>query len=736
MACIQKDDDRVASYQTSHRDQQVQDFQALDQSFVRTRAAGIINAAAARRPRAIGGPAGLIQKQAQMKTRHLPIRDLLSKTKDVALLLKPCFMMSPLSVSQYLPPDIRFDVVIFDEASQVLPEDAANCIYRGRQLIVAGDQKQLPPTDYFLMAGADLHEEYEPDENDTDDFRSLLDLCKAQGVPSLPLTWHYRSRHEHLIAFSNYKFYEGKLNTFPGAVEQAHDLGVQSFLVDGMYRRGAQRDNPVEAATVVERVLHHRRHSPTSSIGVVAFSSAQESAVLGEIEARMVEHPELESLLNSEDRLEGFFVKSLENVQGDERDIIIFTVGYGPDEAGKFTANLGPLTREGGWKRLNVAITRARRRVEIVHSVRPEQFPAGVKEGVLQLRNYLDFAIQGPRSLAIDLKDSLGDAESPFEEDVLATIREWGYDAVPQVGTAGYRLDIGVRDPRTPGRFMLAVECDGAAYHSAKAARDRDRLREQILTGLGWKIHRIWGLSWYRDREGEKDRLRTALETAARDHGEGLIPQQPSSAGHEMDLTTESVDHLAMPTWAIAFRPIRAYHVDPSRQGARGITSPAAKPALVNYLHTLVLDNQPVHIDLVRDAIRRDWDIGRVGPNIQFAIDDAVSQLTQRHREILSKNHFLRLRDHASDRVRVGIEGGTVRTIAHVPHEELDLAILMTVRDAQTIHKDEMIDYVKGLFGWNRLGPDIEQALNASIKRLRRRGDVIGAGVNTLTTPQ
>ena len=370
-------------------------------------------------------------------------------------------MMSPLSVSKFLPPGLRFDVVIFDEASQVKEADAVNCIYRGDQLIVAGDQKQLPPTSFFdRMADTD---DEDIDESDIDlGFESILDRCKAQGVRSLPLEWHYRSRHESLIAYSNHSFYEGRLHTFPGAAFESPDLGVELFpVVDGVYRRGTTRDNREEAAEVVERMLFHRRHHPDATIGVVALSTAQQRAVENEIGRRWGSEPELR-LLDSDDRLDGFFVKNLESVQGDERDIIILTIGYGPDENGKLTMNFGPLNREGGQRRLNVAITRARQRVEVAATISAGDIVSG-NPSINHLRRYLDYAERGYPALAVDLEGSMGDAESLFEEEVLNSLRSMGYDPAPQVGVAGYRIDIGVRVPASPdalGRTVAEVPPD------------------------------------------------------------------------------------------------------------------------------------------------------------------------------------------------------------------------------------------------------------------------------------
>ena len=350
-------DDRFRPGRAADRHRIREEFQRLDRKLVQNAAADVINACAERRPRSTAGGAGFIRQQAQLTRRHKPVRTQMRDAGEAAQRLKPCFMMSPLSVSQFLPVELSFDAVIFDEASQVKEADAIGCIYRGKQLIVAGDQKQLPPTSFFDRTA-------DTDEEDIDeqvlDFESVLDRCKAQGFVPLPLNWHYRSRHEALITYSNHSFYDGRLHTFPGAVFDSADLGVELFNVDGIYRRGGTRDNPAEAAAVVDRVLFHRQRHAEATLGVVTLSTAQQAAVEAEIERRSESEPELRHL-TTDDRLSGFFVKNLESVQGDERDIIILTIGYGPDEAGKLTMNFGPMNREGGERRLNVAVTRARR---------------------------------------------------------------------------------------------------------------------------------------------------------------------------------------------------------------------------------------------------------------------------------------------------------------------------------------------------------------------------------------
>jgi hypothetical protein len=397
-------DARLRDTRRQDRDRLVEEFRELDRELIRLSAAQVIERCNELRPLSTVGQAGIIQAQASLRRRHKPIRRLLTEAGDVAKRLKPCFMMSPLSVSSFLPAGIGFDVVVFDEASQVRPCDAINCIYRADRLIVAGDDKQLPPSSFFDVRVQD-GESVEDDETEVQEYDSILDQCKGSGLPSLSLQWHYRSQHESLIAFSNASFYDRNLLTFPGALAQAPDLGVELIRVGGTYRSRPHNDNPVEAAKVAERVVHYAdlntRLERPLTVGVVTFSDAQEECVLRAIEDARARRPDLDSFFRA-DRLKGFFVKNLESVQGDERDVMIFSVGYAYDSVGTFALRMGPLTATGGERRLNVAVTRARRRVEVVASVGPEDFRGEVKEGggVWHLREYLAYVVrQRPRGV-------------------------------------------------------------------------------------------------------------------------------------------------------------------------------------------------------------------------------------------------------------------------------------------------------------------------------------------------
>lgn len=510
---IASDRDVLEPLEKINRDQLVTDFVAGDKKLRLHASALVSKAANEHRPTAVLGSIGVINTQAAMKRKHMRISELLSRVSDVATAIKPCFMMSPLSVSTFLPADFRFDAVIFDEASQLTSANAVNAIYRGNQVIVAGDENQLRPSSHFAASLKDDDaDEYFDD--DVAEFDSLLKQAKSGGFQEIGLKWHYRSRHESLITYSNYSFYEGELVTYPGSFQESESLGVQFIHVpDGVYGRSGRRTNVIEAQKVVERVFHHATHNPTLSVGVVAFSLAQATEIENQLEIARRERPDLESYF-VQDRLHGFFVKNLENVQGDERDIIIFSVGYGRDEHGKLTMNFGPVNpKEDGWRRLNVAFTRARNRVELVSSITGADF-TGNNTNINHLKRYFEYAEKGMVALAAEVDVVAGGPESPFEEEVLRTINAWGYKVTPQVGQAGYRIDMAISDPARPGEFVLGIECDGAAYHGSKVARDRDRLRQEVLEGLGWTLYRIWGPTWYRSPANAKSDLKAAIDAA------------------------------------------------------------------------------------------------------------------------------------------------------------------------------------------------------------------------------
>lgn len=461
---------------------------------------------------------GLLRREISKRMRHIPVRKLLAGIPKLLPRLKPCVLMSPLSVAQYLEASHEnFDVVIFDEASQIPVWDAIGAIARGKQLIVVGDPKQLPPTNFFTSGGDDDEDDLTPEEHK--DLESVLDELMSHQVRHKRLQWHYRSRHEGLITFSNRQYYENELLTFPSP-ESGHGGVRFQHLPEARYDKGKSRTNPREAEALVAELIRRlcsaggTRHS----YGVVTFSQAQQQLVENLLDEERRKHPEIEAHFGDEPPVEGepVFVKNLENVQGDERDVIFFSICYGPDEAGRVSMNFGPLNREGGERRLNVAITRAKHEVLVFSGLRADQIDLTRTRarGVRDLKHFLDYADRGPKALtSATTASASAEADSEFENMVAARIRAVGYEVHHQVGCSGYRIDLGVVDPAAPGRYLLGIECDGATYHRAATARDRDKLRQLILEGLGWKLHRIWSTDWWHDANKEMERLLAHLKT-------------------------------------------------------------------------------------------------------------------------------------------------------------------------------------------------------------------------------
>lgn len=456
-----------------------------------------------------------LQRELQKKKRRMPLRKLISSLPTLLPRLTPCFLMSPLSIAQYLQAGSeQFDVVIFDEASQIPVWDAVGAMARGKHVIVVGDPKQLPPTNFFQRAD---DEEFDEDDADFDGgMESILDECLSTGVPALSLRWHYRSKHEKLIAFANHRYYDGKLITFPSACTE--DTSITLHTVGGVYERGSSRTNPIEARALVDHVVNLLR-SPEfrakehRSVGIVTFNMQQQQLIEDLLDAARRSDPSLEPFF-SETREEPVIVKNLENIQGDERDIMYFSIGFAPDQTGHMSMNFGALNREGGERRLNVAITRAREGLHIFCSIRPDQISLQQTraQGVRDLRLFLEFAESGISALAAGTQQTIGDYESPFEEAVAQSLKAKGWEVHPQIGVSAFRIDLGIVDPDRPGSYLAGVECDGATYHSSATARDRDRLRESILRGLGWNIVRIWSTDWWMQQNAALDRLHQQLE--------------------------------------------------------------------------------------------------------------------------------------------------------------------------------------------------------------------------------
>jgi REase_MTES_1575/AAA domain/Protein of unknown function (DUF4011) len=459
----------------------------------------------------------ILTRELQKKARHKPIRQLIHEMGSAFEALAPCMLMSPLSIAQYLPlvPNM-FDLVIFDEASQVAPYDALGAIARGKQVIICGDPEQMPPSNFFARS---INEpaEGEEEEDTLDEMESILDECLAAGMTSHTLNWHYRSKHESLIAFSNHHFYGDKLTTFPAALTRPS--AVSFHHVDGNYSRGAERTNPIEADAIIDEVIR-RLTDPEfiaagKSLGIITLNKEQQELIESKLEEAQIDHPEIREFFEA-DLPEPVIVKNLETIQGDERDLIILGIGQSPTPEGYMLLNFGPLNREGGYRRLNVAITRARHEMMVFASFEPHQLRTNetTAVGVRHLKAFLQYAKDGPAALNREIKSEGGTYESPFEEAVAIELKKLGWEAVPQIGISKFRIDLGIVNPEQPGDYLVGIECDGATYHSAATARDRDKIRADILKQLGWKLIRIWSTDWFLNKAG----CVAALNNELRDH--------------------------------------------------------------------------------------------------------------------------------------------------------------------------------------------------------------------------
>lgn len=490
---------------------------------------------------------GVLRGELQKQRRHKPLRQLASEMGDALTRLAPCMLMSPLSIAQFLPPEqALFDLVIFDEASQITPWDAVGSMARGRQVIIAGDPRQMPPTSFFNRSATDAAVD---DDDVEEDMASILDECLAAGIPSHSLTWHYRSRHESLIAFSNHRYYESNLITFPSAVTRASEVKWQR--VPGVYAKGKTRTNQAEAEQMVAEAVRRLKDPAFGgagrTLGIVTLNAEQQKLVEDLLDKERQRHPELERFFST-DNTEPVVVKNLETVQGDERDLIMLGIGYGPTEPGSPTMsmNFGPLNRDGGWRRLNVAVTRARQEMMVFSSFDPAMVDLNrtSARAVRDLKHFLEFAERGPQALGEAVRGSLGGHDSPFEAAVSRRLMDLGWQVVPQIGVSRFRIDLGVVHPDKPGNYLVGVECDGATYHSAATARDRDKVRAAILEGLGWKLLRVWSTEWWVDKEGAVRQLHTAIQgLLERSRAEALEaasapPPQPPNATPEP--TTEA----------------------------------------------------------------------------------------------------------------------------------------------------------------------------------------------------
>lgn len=660
-----------------------------------------------------GGQLGVLRREFEKKRRHLPVRTLMSKAGSAIQSIKPVFMMSPLSIAKYIPPgSVSFDMVVFDEASQVRPVEAMGAILRGKQSIVVGDSRQLPPTSFFDKAGGDEGEEH----SDTADLESILGLFCAQGAPERWLRWHYRSRHESLITVSNHEFYDNRLIVFPSPDAGKSETGLRfQHDPEDPYERGGL--NVAEARRVAAAVMEHARKTPHLTLGAVAFNLKQARRIEDELEILRLRDPSLEASFFTKHPDEPFFVKNLENVQGDERDVILISVGYGKLSTGTLPMNFGPLNRDGGERRLNVLITRAKRRCVVYSNFVAADIDLRRSKatGIKALKTFLEYAATG----VLEMPRATGrEADSPFEEAVAVALRARGHDIEHQVGSAGFFIDLAVVDPDRPGRYMLGIECDGAMYHSARSARDRDRLRQQVLEGLGWSIHRIWSTDWFRNRERELTRVEEAIRRASSRNGTPPPVEERSEP--------EPLKRSSAPVRTVEDRA-RPYVVAKPRINRFGVPLHEVDPAtLAEWMSQVVRVESPVHIEEVITRVRTAARVGRAGSRIQQRMREAIGY-GLRARMFEQRSDFLWRPGHQTPEVRsrdgqLPDTAGALKRIDMIAPEEIGQALYHAVKDSFGIRRDEAIREACRLFGFKRAGATITRRIEGVVYQLLRAG--------------
>lgn len=694
----------------------IANFRKLDRNSIKLNRQRLASQLHQKMPHLLGGASreseiGILQGQFNRKRGHMPIRKLLSTAGGLIQRIKPCFMMSPLSVAQFCDSEmIQFDVVVFDEASQIRPEDALGALLRGRQAVVIGDTRQLPPTSFFEHL-VDITDDETEDDFTTSiaDVESILHQCR-QSFPTKQLKWHYRSRHESLIAVSNQEFYENNLLIFPSPFEQVAHLGLKFVhLPDAVYDRGRSSTNRKEAQAVVHAVFEHYRHYPGKSLGIGTFNMKQQQAILDEVEVQLHQHPEMEPFFLST-RNEHFFVKNLETIQGDERDVIFLSIGYGKDASGRLHRNFGPLNHEGGQRRLNVLTTRARERCVVFSNFRASdlQLNADAPDGAKSLKVFLDYA--ETRNLRTDIPIG-DDTDSPFEDAVREFLTSHGYTVNTQVGCAGYRIDLAVVNPAAPGRYLLGIECDGARYHSSPVARDRDRLRQQVLEGLEWTLHRVWSTDWYRNRAETGQRLLEAIERAKLDLPEETpaIPEPesvPVSPEPEPPLPPEPslsiTDYVACADLGVLVHG--KLHLQPPNQLAKAIAQ-------------IVEVESPVHIDEVVFRVRNLWGLGRAGARIKNAIEKGALS-AQRAKRIRRTGDFLWTVDERD----IPIRQRKKPKIEWICNEEIAEAMKLVVTTQGAISRDALIAEAAKLFGYKSVRKIAVQRMKPILDKLVKVG--------------
>lgn len=716
-ALVQRDP-ALASFDGQRQSQVVASFASLDQERMQLARYEVVKAHHSKIPRQGGatGPTAILIGEMARKKGHLPIRQLMQRCAPAIQSLKPVFMMSPLSVAQFLPAGaLDFDILVIDEASQVQPIDALGAIARAKQLVIVGDERQLPPTRFFSKALGDGGDRDDDEAGaQASDVESILGLCRARGLPERMLRWHYRSRHQSLIAVSNQQFYEGRLFIVPSPYTSEAGVGLRlHHLPEAIYDRGNTRTNPKEAKAVAHAVLAHAQKTPKLTLGVATFSTAQRKAILDELELLRRQHPETEGFF-SDHPAEPFFVKSLENIQGDERDVIYISVGYGRDAQRHMTMNFGPVSSDGGERRLNVLISRAKSRCEVFTSITDEDIDTdrAKGKGTFALKLFLNYARTGRMTLNTEERDS---KQSVFEQEVAQALRARGYDLHTDVGLAGFFVDIAVANPDEPGRYILGIEFDGQSYRDARSARDRDRLRESVLRDKGWQVYRIWSSDWFHRPEAELEKLIAAIE---REKAESDSLEGKSKGFYRaVPVDIQTVDRgevIEIGLIEVQSPPdtepyIEASFSVPNKQFELHLV-PIGQLATI--VRQIVEIESPIHRSEVITRARTLWGLQRAGSRIQQTVEEAIRSAVSLDVVQIVDKEFLVVEGKAVRvRDRSMVESLTLRRPEFLPPCEIDIALIKVVQDNLGARADELVTIVSRQLGYKSTSPQLRRVI-------------------------
>ena len=653
---------------------------------------------------------GILQRCIKSGGRGTSIRRLFDQIPNLLPRLCPCMLMSPISAAQYLDPKREpFDIVIFDEASQLPTCKAVGVLARGRNAVIVGDPKQMPPTTFFAANTVD-------EENlDIEDLESILDDCLALNMPQTHLLWHYRSRHESLIAFSNTQFYENKLYTFPSVNDR--ESKVRLVPIEGVFERGKGRKNRAEAEAVIAE-LKRRCDDPVlskQSVGVVTFNISQQNLIDDMLNEACARDPVLEKwAFGSEEPL---FIKNLENVQGDERDVILFSIGYGPDENGRVYMNFGPLNRDGGWRRLNVAVSRARCEMVVFSTLRPDQIDLNrtKAEGVVALRAFLEYAEGKTISLNEHSIRPLRRGEDGVAQAISAALRARGYETDLQVGRSQYRIDIGVIDPRDPDRYILGIMLDGPSYGGAKTTRDREIAQISVLTGLGWEITRVWTMDWWDNRKKELKRILALLEKL--------------QTGKLEKPTEEAVE---IPTGAAVVAPVMTVNLyapavlEPEAIPTEWFTEHQYERRLREKIRAVIDGEGPVSAPMLTRRVVQSCGIARAGSRIQAHLDGILQSMAPKTTQQEGVTFYWR-DDQDPDRYstfRTSGEGEAKRDVRDVPVQEIANAVCTVLLEQISMVRDDLIRESARKLGYTRLGGNVTAAMEAGLTCAKEQGHI------------